>query len=115
MLRDHLDAVNIQLTHKEEVAARMEADEVHHRAPRDKLDVCIYPLSTAEHPKGLVNIATGEVMLNEDINIDQAMELGKKQLEEFEAGWPKTRTCKEQCHHLNCQKEVNQCKWAKDR
>ena len=80
--------VNAQLTHKEEGAARMKADEVDRRALRDKLDVCVDPLNTAEHPRGLMNIATGEVMLNEDINVDQAMELGKRQLQEFEAGWP---------------------------
>ena len=84
------DAVNVQLTHKEEGAACMKADAVDRRAPRDKLDVCIDPLNTAEHPRGLVNIATGEVMLNEDINADQAIEIGKRQLQEFEAGWPET-------------------------
>ena len=36
------------------------------------------------------NFATGEVITNETINVDQAVDLGKKQQEEFKAGWPKS-------------------------
>ena len=82
------DASNVQMTHKEEALARMKSDEVDRRALRDKLAMCIDPLNTEEHPRGLVNIVTGEVMTNDAINVDQTVDLGKKQLEEFEAGWP---------------------------
>ena len=82
------DAVNVQLTHKEESKARIMSDGIDRRALRDKLAVCIDPLNPEQHAKGLINIATGEVMTNEDINVDQAVELGKRQKEDFEAGWP---------------------------
>ena len=84
------DVENVQLRHKEEGTARMESDEIDRRALRDKLDMCIQPLNAEEHPSGLVNIVTGEVALNPDINVDQAVELGKSQLQAFEASWPES-------------------------
>jgi len=81
------DVENVQLKHKEEGTARMESDEIDRRALRDKLDMSIQPLNPEEHPMGLVIIVTDEVALNPDINVDQAVELGKSQLEAFEAGW----------------------------
>lgn len=85
------DAVNVQLTHKEEGAARIKSDEVDRKALRDKLALCIEPLIRVdEHPRGLVNIVTGEVMLNEDINVDHAVELGRREMQTFEAGWPES-------------------------
>ena len=82
------DTLNVQMTHKEEALARMKSDEVDRRALREKLALCIDQLNTEEHPRGLVNIVTGEVMMNDAINVDQTVDLGKRQLEEFEAGWP---------------------------
>lgn len=83
-----LDFVNVQMTHKEEGKARMKSDALDRKALRDKLAICIDPLNPQEHSHGLVNIATGEVISNEAINIEQAVELGQKQQEEFELGWP---------------------------
>lgn len=82
------DITNVQVTHKEEAQARIKADGMDRQALRDKLAVCIDPLNTTDHPKDLVNIATGEVMTNETINVDDAVELGMKQQVEFETGWP---------------------------
>ena len=76
--------------HKEEAKAHIKMDEMDRRALREKLSVCIDPLNPKEHPRGIINIVTGEVMMNESINVDQAIELGKKQQEEFEAGWPES-------------------------
>lgn len=56
------DAVNIQATHKQEGKSRIKADGIYRWALGDKLAVCIDLLDPDQHPKGLVNIATGEVM-----------------------------------------------------
>ena len=84
------DVANVQLSHKEEGKARIKSDSLDRKALREKLDLCIDPLNPDEHPSGLVNVVTGEVMRNEAINVDQAIELGKKQQEEFEAKWPES-------------------------
>lgn len=87
------EAVNVQMTYKEEAKARinwMEWTLDWPRALREKLAVCIYPLNPNEHPRGIINTVTGEVIRNESINVDQATELGNKQQEAFEAGWPKS-------------------------
>lgn len=76
------------MEHKEEAKARISNDAIDRHKIRDRLDVCINPLKPEEHPNGLVNIATGEVMTNEAINVEKSVEIGKKQQEEFEASWP---------------------------
>lgn len=40
------------------------------------------------HPPELVNIAIGKIS-KDTVNVDQAVELGSKQMKEFENGWPK--------------------------
>ena len=88
-MRD-LDTANIQMTHKEEAKACIKSDGIDRKALHEKLSVCIDPLNPNQHPNNLINIVTGEVMMNDSINVDQAVELGKKQLQEFEAGWPES-------------------------
>ncbi|MES9879340.1 MAG: hypothetical protein ABW185_00470 [Sedimenticola sp.] len=79
----------IQMDHKEEAPARIKADRQDRLVLRQKLAICINPLHHNQHPPSqLINIATGEVILNQDVNVDNALELGKKQQDEFEAGWP---------------------------
>jgi hypothetical protein len=84
------DIDNVQMNHKEEGTSRKKTDGIDCKALREKLALCINPLKPKEHASGLVNIATGEVMMNDEINIDKALELGKLQQEEFEKGWPDT-------------------------
>ena len=84
------DTDNVQMEHKEEGKAHIKADGKDRQALREKLAVCIDPLNPEEHPSGLVNIVTGEVIMNESINVDQAMDLGKMQQEAFEVAWPET-------------------------
>lgn len=88
-MRD-LDTANIQMTHQEEAKARIKSNGIDRKALHEKLSVCIDPLNPNQHPNNLINIVTGEVMMNDSINVDQAVELGKKQLQEFEAGWPES-------------------------
>ena len=41
------------------------------------------------HPPEVVNIAIGKIA-QDNVNVDKAVELGSKQMKEFENGWPKT-------------------------
>ena len=77
------DDENVQLGTKGKGSACIMPDKVDYRALWDTINVWIEPLNTVEWPRGLWNIATGEVMLNVDVY--QAMDLGKRQLEEYEA------------------------------
>ena len=75
------DHVNVQMTHKEEGKSHIKADSLDREAILEKLSLCIDPLRPAEHPNGLLNIATGEVMTNDAINVDRSIEIGKQQLQ----------------------------------
>ena len=86
-MRENLEQV--QLKHNEEAPARMKADAQDRAVLRQKLAICINPLNPDEHPPScLINIGTGENILNPEVNVDNALELGRKQQEEFEAAWP---------------------------
>ena len=61
------------------------------KALRDKLEVCIDPLHPEDNQQGLVNIVTGQVLTHPSLNVDNATELGTKQMEEFERTWPATK------------------------
>ena len=80
---------DIQLKHRGEAPARMKADAQDRLSLRQKLAICIHPLNPDEHPESsLINIVTGEIVQSEKVNVDRALELGKRQQKEFEAGWP---------------------------
>jgi len=83
--RDHNDQIT-QVHHKEEGTARIKLDTADHRI----LQVLINPLSETDYPKDLVNIVTGQVVSNKSINVDNAFQIGSKQMESFEGGWPET-------------------------
>ena len=86
-MEENIDQV--QLKHKEEAHSRMKADAQDRTVLRRKLAICINPLNPAEHPPScLINIWTGDNILNQEVNVDNALEWGKKQQEEFEAAWP---------------------------
>ena len=40
------------------------------------------------HPSEVVNIAIGKIA-QDNVNVDKAVEIGSKQMKEFENGWPK--------------------------
>lgn len=78
-----------QVHHKEEAPGRIKVDMQDRSHLRQKLAICIDPLNPDEHPAdSLINIVTGEIINNKEINIDNALELGKKQQNEFESMWP---------------------------
>ena len=88
-MRD-IDTTNIETSHKEEAKARIKSDGTDRKSLREKLAVSIDPLQPDQHPNSLINISTGEVMTYDDINVDQAMEIGKQQQQFFESGWPES-------------------------
>ena len=80
-------AQNAVKKNKEEGENRMESDELVRSKLHEKLVMCIDPLDPTLHPEGLVNIVTGRVA-PEIVNVDKAVELGRKQMKEFEASLP---------------------------
>ena len=76
-----------QTHHKEETKSRVKYDSIDRTILRDKLEMCIDPLQCEEN-EGLVNIVTGQVLTHPALNVDNAMELGRKMMEEFQGMWP---------------------------
>ena len=53
---------------------------------KTNLQECIDPMNQEGHPPELANIAIGKI---DNVNADKAVELGSKQMKEFEYVWPK--------------------------
>ena len=51
------------------------------------MKTCMDPLNTAGQAAILVNIVSGRICPNE-VNVHDAVDLGKAQMEEYEASWP---------------------------
>ncbi len=82
---DLKDSSPVEITsHKEELASRVKYDENDRQVIREKLQTCIDPLNTASH---LLNIVTGHICTDE-VNVHNAIDLGKSQMKEYEASWP---------------------------
>ena len=75
-------------THKEEANARIESDASDRLNIRQKLDKCVDPMHPEEHPEGIFNICSGRIGPN-SVNVDNAVNIGKKQMVEYENSWPK--------------------------
>ena len=86
-MRDN-DRPSAQTSHKEETAARIKGDDQDGKAVRNKLELCIDPLDPEQHPDGVMNIVTGQVVNHSSVNVDKAQLLGKTQVESFERSWP---------------------------
>ena len=78
----------LKMHHKEEMKARMTSDAPDRKSLREKLEVCIDPLHENEHPDALVNIVTGKIVSHPSVNVDNAVVIGKKQMESFEESLP---------------------------
>ncbi len=77
------------LSHKEELSHRIQTDKMDREHIRQRLNKVINPLEPEQHQSSpaLVNIVTGQVAPDE-INVDRAVSIGQKQLEEFERRLP---------------------------
>ena len=95
LLMDHMkemeeeqSASKVQLYHKEEGNARVIADAKDRAGLRQKLDGCLHPLDTHEHPSDdIVNITGGKIAPPTD-NVDNAIQIDETMLEGFEKTLP---------------------------
>ena len=79
---------NIQKKHKEEAKPRMQKDHKERLSIRATLAGCIDPLDPDTHNAGeFLNICSCNVA-HPDVNVHDALAIGEKQMEEFEASWP---------------------------
>lgn len=81
---------NSQTTHKEEAKSRIADDSKDRKSVQDKLIASIDPLYHDQNPDCLVNIVTGKVVNHPLLNVDNAQELGKQEMDKFEKGWPES-------------------------
>ena len=79
---------NVQNVHKEEEAGRIKSDTEDRMGLRKKLEQCINPLATEEHPAdSIVNIATGRIG-PPTVNVHDTVRLGTRQMNEFDGSLP---------------------------
>ena len=75
------------ISHKEELASQIKYDENARQVIRKKLKLCIDPLNTPGPASALVNIVSARICPDE-VNVHDAVDLGKAQMEEIESSWP---------------------------
>ena len=76
----------VATTKKEESTSRIKADSDDRNAIRDKLETCVDPLDVSQG-QNLINIVTGKIS-NKNVNVEDAVQIGKAQLQEFESACP---------------------------
>ena len=107
-MADLRDSSSMDITpHKEEMVSRVKYDENDWQVITEKLKTCIDPLYTAGQTFTLVNIVSGHICPNE-VNVHDAIDLGKAQMEEYKASWPEGfhQPLKKRVHTMNeCQEE----------
>ena len=77
-------------THKEEMPGIIASDAKDRGNIQQKLEMCIDPLNSDNHPDGIINIVTGRIAPDAVINVDNSVAMGKEQMKQFETGWPNT-------------------------
>ena len=77
-----------QTYHKEEMPSRIKADAMDRKALHEKLELIIDLLNPEQHQEGLINVVTGKVINHQSVNVNNAVMLGKRQMETFEQSWP---------------------------
>ena len=70
-----------QTQHKEESKASIKNDRVDCEGIKQKLDACIDPLNEYQDTDKLVNIVTGQVISDPSVNVDNAIQFGRTQME----------------------------------
>jgi len=76
-----------QEAHKEEMKARIVSGGADRQSIREKLKLCIDPFDPTLHPPTIVNIVGGQVA-DGTVNVQDAVAIGTKQMQEFEKGGP---------------------------
>ena len=64
--------------------SRIKADTKGREILREKLEFIIDPLDPEQHQEGFVNVVTGKVVCHSSMNVNNAIMVGKKQMETFE-------------------------------
>ena len=82
------ETVHIHDSHKEESSSRILSDAKDREGIKTKLELCIDPLDPKKHPDAIVNIVSGRVGPS-TVNVHNSIAIGKTQMEDFEAKWPK--------------------------
>ena len=78
----------VKTIHKEESKTRLKTDSKDRNSLRQALAGCIDPLQPDTHQGGkLVNICTGRIA-EDDVNVWNAVAIGRTQMEQFESSWP---------------------------
>ena len=81
------EAVNVKMTHKES-ASRMVRDGSDHQSLRTALESRLDPMNPVTNVAGsLLNISSGQ-LTQPNVNVDKALDIGTRQLTQFEASWP---------------------------
>ncbi len=73
--------------HKEERKARIKADTMDRDGIRRRLELCIDPLDTDDHPDSVVNIVNGRVG-PPSVNVHNTLAIGTSQMNDFESSLP---------------------------
>ena len=88
MEEEETGATRVQLYHKEEAKARIQADAKDRAGLRRKLDSCIDLMDSKEYPEGsIVNIVSGK-LAPASVNVEHAVMIGETMLEDYEKTWP---------------------------
>ena len=88
MEEEETGATRVQLYHKEEAKARIQANAKDRAGLRRKLDSCIDPMDSKAHPEGsIVNIVSGK-LAPASVNVENAVMIGDTMLEDYEKTWP---------------------------
>ena len=77
----------IQTVHKEEAQARISADLADREGLRKKLELCINPLDSEQHPQSIINVVN-RMIGPSSVNVDETIDIGTRQMEEFESKLP---------------------------
>jgi len=81
------DSDSGQMAHKED-SYRIRRDAEDRCSIRKTLETCVDPMDPDSHEAGfLLNISTGQIA-QPAVNVDCSVDIGKKQLKQFESTWP---------------------------
>ena len=79
---------SVKNCHEEEMKGRITKDRVDRETLRKHLEISIDVLDSSQHADGLINIVTGKIASNVNVNVDSSAELGRTQVSEFENSLP---------------------------
>ena len=75
----HQQGTREATTHKEEMPSRMASDAKDRGNIQHKVEMCIDPLNSDNHPNCIVNIVTGRIA-PDAVNVDNSVAMGKEQM-----------------------------------